>query len=153
VFTLFARTLNINKDKGNYLYTFMAVRIAGVNIPADKRIVVALTYVYGVGHSQAAKVLEEAKIDESIRTKDLKEDQVAQLREAIEKKMTVEGDLRREVQSNIKRLKEINSYRGSRHAKKLPGRGQRTKTNNRTMRGNKRSTAGSGKSKAGLQKT
>lgn len=131
----------------------MSVRIAGVNIPSEKRIVIALTYVFGVGHSKAAKVLEENKINPDTRTSELTEDEVALLREAIEKKMTVEGDLRREIQSNIKRLKEIGSYRGTRHAKKLPARGQRSKTNNRTVRGNKRMTMGSGKSKAGLQKT
>ncbi len=131
----------------------MAVRIAGVNIPTEKRIAIALTYVYGVGHSKAAKILKDTKIDPNTRTNALSEDEVARLREIIEKKMTVEGDLRREVQSNIKRLKEIGSYRGSRHAKHLPARGQRSKTNNRTVRGNKRATMGSGKSKAGLQKT
>ena len=131
----------------------MAVRIAGVNLPNDKRIEVALTYIYGIGRSRAAKILGIAKIDRDIRVSDLKEDAVNTLREIIEKKFTVEGDLRRETQSNIKRLKEINCYRGSRHSKRLPARGQRTKTNSRTIRGNKRITMGSGKSKAGLQKT
>jgi len=131
----------------------MAVRIAGVNLPNDKRIEVALTYIYGIGRSRAAKILEMAKVDRDIRVSDLKEDAVNTLREIIEKKFTVEGDLRRETQSNIKRLKEINCYRGSRHSKRLPARGQRTKTNSRTIRGNKRITMGSGKSKAGLQKT
>ncbi|HPY08504.1 MAG: 30S ribosomal protein S13 [Patescibacteria group bacterium] len=131
----------------------MAVRIAGVNLPNDKRIEVALTYIYGIGRSRAAKILGIAKIDRDIRVSDLKEDAVNTLREIIEKKFTVEGDLRRETQSNIKRLKEINCYRGSRHSKRLPARGQRTKTNSRTIRGNKRITMGSGKSKAGMQKT
>ncbi len=131
----------------------MAVRIAGVNLPNNKRIEVALTYIYGIGRSRAAKILEMAKVDRDIRVSDLKEDAVNTLREIIEKKFTVEGDLRRETQSNIKRLKEINCYRGSRHSKRLPARGQRTKTNSRTIRGNKRITMGSGKSKAGLQKT
>ena len=131
----------------------MAVRIAGVNLPNDKRIEVALTYIYGIGRSRAAKILEMAKVDRDIRVSDLKEDAVNTLREIIEKKFTVEGDLRRETQSNIKRLKEINCYRGSRHSKRLPARGQRTKTNSRTIRGNKRITMGSGKSKAGMQKT
>jgi len=131
----------------------MAIRIAGVNIPPEKRVVIALTYIYGIGHSKSAQILAEANISADTRAEKLSEAEVAKLREIIEKKMTVEGDLRREIQSNIKRLKDIGSYRGSRHAKHLPARGQRTKTNNRTLRGNKRSTAGSGKSKAGLQKT
>ncbi len=149
---LFAKTLNINKDRGNLLY-YMAVRIAGVNIPNDKRVEIALTYIHGVGRTRSNKVLAEAKVDKDVRVKDLKEEEVNLLREIIEKKYTVEGDLRREVQSNIKRLKEIGCYRGLRHAKHLPVRGQRTKTNSRTIRGNKRVTMGSGKSKSGLQKT
>ncbi|MFA5023585.1 MAG: 30S ribosomal protein S13 [Patescibacteria group bacterium] len=131
----------------------MAVRIAGVNIPNDKRVEIALTYVHGVGRSRSNKVLAEAKVDKDTRVKDLKDDEINRLREIIEKKYTVEGDLRREVASNIKRLKEIACYRGLRHGKHLPVRGQRTKTNSRTVRGNKRVTMGSGKSKAGLQKT
>ncbi|HBA36773.1 TPA: 30S ribosomal protein S13 [Candidatus Falkowbacteria bacterium] len=131
----------------------MAVRIAGVNIPNEKRIAIALTYIYGVGRSRAQKILATAKVNPDTRVKDLAEADVNTLREIIEKKHTVEGDLRREVQSNIKRLKEIGCYRGLRHLKHLPVRGQRTKTNSRTVRGNKRVTMGSGKSKAGLQKT
>jgi len=131
----------------------MALRIAGVNIPNDKRVEVALTYIYGIGETKSKKVLEEAKVDKNKRVKDLDEKEANLLREIIEKKNTVEGDLRREVQSNIKRLKEINCYRGIRHAKHLPARGQRTKTNSRTVRGNKKQTISSGKSKAGAQKT
>lgn len=131
----------------------MAVRIAGVNIPNDKRIEIALTYIHGIGRTRSNVILVEAKVDKNIRVKDLKDDETNRLREIVEKKYTVEGDLRREVQSNIKRLKEIGSYRGLRHTKHLPARGQRTKTNSRTVRGNKRVTMGSGKSKAGLQKT
>lgn len=131
----------------------MAVRIAGVNIPNDKRVEIALTYIYGIGRTRSNKILETAKVDRNIRVKDLKEEDVNRLREMIEKQYTVEGDLRREVQSNIKRLKEIGCFRGLRHIKHLPVRGQRTKTNSRTVRGNKRVTMGSGKSKAGLQKT
>lgn len=131
----------------------MAVRIAGVNIPNDKRIEIALTYIHGIGTTRANKILVDAKVNKDIRVKDLKETEVNTLREIVEKKYTVEGDLRREVQSNIKRLREIGCYRGLRHAKHLPVRGQRTKTNSRTVRGNKRVTMGSGKSKAGLQKT
>ncbi len=131
----------------------MAVRIAGVNIPNEKRIEIALTYIHGIGQTRSAKILAEAKVDKDIRVKDLKDEEANRLREIVEKKYTVEGDLRREVQTNIKRLREINCYRGSRHTKHLPVRGQRTKTNSRTVRGNKRVTMGSGKSKAGLQKT
>ncbi|MDI3496221.1 MAG: small subunit ribosomal protein [Patescibacteria group bacterium] len=131
----------------------MAVRIAGINIPNEKRIEIALTYIYGIGRTRANKILAEAKVNADIRVKDLKEEDVNRLREIVEKKFIVEGDLRREIQSNIKRLKEINSWRGLRHSRHLPVRGQRTKTNSRTVRGNKRLTMGSGKSKAGLQKT
>lgn len=129
----------------------MAIRIAGVNIPNDKRIEIALTYIYGIGPNRSQKILAEAGVDADIRVSELKEADANRLREIVEKKFVVEGDLRREVQSNIKRLREINSYRGLRHAKHLPVRGQRTKTNSRTVRGNKRLTMGSGKTKA--QKT
>lgn len=120
-------------------------RIAGVNIPSNKRIVIALTSVYGVGPTTSQKVLKDLGIDESIRTKDLNDDQINKIRGVLEKNYRLEGDLRREVLSNIKRLKDISSYRGSRHAKHLPARGQRSKTNSRTIRGNKRSTMGSGR--------
>jgi len=130
----------------------MAVRIAGVMIPNEKRVEIALTYVYGIGRPTAVKVLATAKIDKDTRVKDLKEEDVNRLRALIEKDMKVEGDLRREVGANIKRLKDIGSYRGSRHTKHLPVRGQRTKTNNRTVRGNIRRTATSGK-KMSAQKT
>ncbi len=129
----------------------MAIRIAGVNIPNDKRIEIALTYIYGIGPTRSKKILATAGVSPDIRVSDLQEDDANRLREIVEKKFVVEGDLRREVQSNIKRLREINSYRGSRHAKHLPARGQRTKTNSRTVRGNRRMTAGSGKTK--VQKT
>lgn len=131
----------------------MAVRIAGVNIPNEKRVEIALTYIHGIGRSRADKILAAAKVNPDTRVKDLKETEANALRELVEKKYVVEGDLRREVQSNVKRLREIGSYRGLRHIKHLPVRGQRTKTNSRTVRGNKRVTMGSGKSKAGLQKT
>jgi len=126
----------------------MAVRIAGVNIPNDKRIEIALTYIYGIGTTRANKILAVAKVDKDIRVKDLKEEQVNSLRNIVEKKYIVEGDLKRELISNIKRLKEIKTYRGTRHAKRLPARGQRTKTNSRTVRGNVRKTMGSGRKKA-----
>lgn len=120
-------------------------RIAGVNIPTDKHIVIALTYVFGVGLTTSKKVLKEAGIGETIRTKDLSDDQVNNLRTILEKNYRLEGDLRRDKTSSIKRLKEISSYRGSRHTKGLPSRGQRTKSNSRTVRGNVRKTTGSGR--------
>ncbi len=120
-------------------------RIAGVTLPNDKRVVIALTYVYGVGRPTATRVLKTAGVDENIRAKDLSEDQVTKIRELIEKNHRVEGDLRREVLGNLKRLKEIGCYRGTRHIKHLPARGQRTKTNSRTVRGNVRKTTGSGR--------
>jgi small subunit ribosomal protein S13 len=131
----------------------MIVRISGVTIPNEKRVEVALTYVFGVGPKFAKDILKLANVDPNIRVKDLKENEVNLLRDIIEKKYTTEGDLRREVASNIKRLKEIGARRGVCHTKRLPARGQRTKTNSRTVRGNKRLTMGSGKSKAATQKT
>ena len=127
-------------------------RISGVNLPRNKRVEIALTYLYGIGLPLSQKILRETKIDFNIRTDDLTEEQVARLRDMIEKQFKVEGDLRREVLLNIKRLKEIGSYRGSRHARHLPVRGQRTKTNSRTVRGNVRKTMGSGR-KPTAQKT
>ncbi len=120
-------------------------RIAGVTIPANKRVVIALTYIYGVGLTTAKKVLKETGVDENIRVKDLKEEQVNALRTLLEKGHKLEGDLRREVLGNIKRLRDIVCYRGTRHMKKLPVHGQRTRTNSRTIRGNVRRTTGSGK--------
>lgn len=127
-------------------------RIAGVVLPPNKRIEASLPYLYGIGLSMAKKILAAAKINPNTRTKDLTEEEVNRLREYIEKNFRVEGELRRDVFSNIKRLKEIGSYRGSRHAKGLPSRGQRTKTNTRTVRGNVRRTMGSGRKDAN-QKT
>ncbi|HHX58712.1 MAG TPA: 30S ribosomal protein S13 [Candidatus Moranbacteria bacterium] len=123
----------------------MAIRIAGVNLPDEKRIVIALTYVYGIGRSAAEKILDDLGISHDIRSKDLAVEDVNRLRSEVESRHTLEGELKRQKQMNIKRLKDIGSYRGSRHAKGLPVRGQRTKTNNRTVRGNKRVTMGSGK--------
>jgi len=120
-------------------------RIAGVTIPNEKRIVIALTYIHGVGNATSQQVLKEAGIDENVRTKDLSDDQINTIRAIVEKDRRLEGDLRRLILSNIKRLKEIGAYRGTRHAKNLPGRGQRTKSNSRTVRGNVRRTAGSGR--------
>lgn len=122
-------------------------RIAGVNIPNNKRLIIGLTYIYGIGPTTAKKILAEAGIDESIRGKDLTESDAGKIRAVLEKTYKVEGDLRRERLMAIKRLKEVGSYRGSRHERHLPVRGQRTKTNSRTVRGNKRSTMGSGKTK------
>ena len=116
-------------------------RISGIDLPREKRIEVALTYIYGIGPARAAKVLEETKIDPDTRVKDLTEDQEAQLRDAIEHNYTIEGDLRREVAMNIKRLNEIGCYRGLRHRRVLPVHGQRTKTNARTRKGPKKTIA------------
>lgn len=126
----------------------MAVRIAGVTLPQEKRIEAALTAIYGIGFPRAKDILAETKISPDKRTKSLSEQEVNALRTLIEKQFRVEGDLRREVLTNIKRLKEISSYRGTRHTRGLPTRGQRTKTNSRTVRGNVRHTMGSGKRKA-----
>jgi len=130
----------------------MVVRIAGITLPNDKRIEVALTYIFGIGRNRSNEILKKTNINPSIRTKDLNEEQVNKLRLVVEKEYKIEGDLKREIMSNIKRLKEINSYRGLRHMKNLPVRGQRTKTNSRTVRGNVRRTMGSGR-KPAAQKT
>lgn len=130
----------------------MAVRLAGVSLPNNKRIEIALTYIYGIGRSRSLKILNDVGIDRNTKTQDIQEAEVNKLRQALEGKFLVEGDLRRDVMLNIKRLKEIGSYRGSRHAKSLPVRGQRTKTNSRTVRGNVRKTMGSGR-KAASEKT
>jgi len=126
----------------------MAARIAGVILPQNKRIEIALTYIFGIGGSLSNKILKEALIDKNKRTHQLTEKEVGTLREIIEKGHKVEGELKRETLLNIKRLKEINAYRGTRHAKNLPARGQRTKTNSRTVRGNVRRTMGSGRKPA-----
>lgn len=116
-------------------------RIAGVEIPLHKRTDIALTYIYGIGRNNIASIIEVAKVDGAKRAKDLTEDEVNRLQKVIEKNFKVEGDLRREVADNIKRLREIGTYRGLRHVKKLPVRGQRTRSNARTKRG-KRVTIG-----------
>ena len=110
-------------------------RLAGVDIPNNKRIEIALTYIYGIGLTSSKEILAKTGIDPDIRAKDLTEDQIAALREELEANYHVEGDLRRIVAMNIKKLMEINSYRGSRHKRSLPVRGQRTKTNARTRKG------------------
>jgi small subunit ribosomal protein S13 len=125
----------------------MAVRIAGINIPDNKRVEIALTYIYGIGRSQSVKILDGIGIDKDTRTSKLSEDEVKKLRTEVESNHILEGELKRQIMMNIKRLKENGSYRGIRHMKGLPARGQRTKTNTRTVRGNKRVTMGSGKRK------
>jgi small subunit ribosomal protein S13 len=117
-------------------------RIAGVDIPRDKRVVISLTYIYGIGRTRSSEILKTTKIDESIRVKDLTDDQLVALRDEIEKNYKVEGDLRRDVAADIRRKVEIGSYEGLRHRKGLPVRGQRTKTNARTRKGPKRTVAG-----------
>jgi small subunit ribosomal protein S13 len=120
-------------------------RIAGVSLPSQKRIVIALQYIFGVGATRAQQVLAKAKVSEDVRVKDLTPDQENAIRTIVEKEYRTEGDLRRDNLSNIKRLKDIGAYRGTRHMKGLPARGQRTKSNSRTVRGNVRKTAGSGR--------
>jgi small subunit ribosomal protein S13 len=123
-------------------------RIAGVNIPDNKRIVIALTYIYGIGNSLSPKILKEVKIDANKKAGELTSEEVNSLRDLIEKDYKIEGDLRRQIMINIKRLKDIGTWRGMRHIRKLPVRGQRTKTNTRTVRGNLRKTIGSGRKPA-----
>lgn len=120
-------------------------RIAGINLPPNKRVEIGLTYLYGIGRPLSNFILKTAKINPDTRVKDLTEKEVETLKNIIEKSYKVEGELRSQIYANIKRLKEIGSYRGTRHAKRLPARGQRTKTNSRTVRGNVRKTMGSGK--------
>jgi len=139
-FTLFARkTQNTSKDKVNM------PRIAGINIPENKKIEVSLGYIYGIGRSLARKILAETKINPDLKASQLTSEQVNALREIIEKRYKVEGELRREKMIAIKRLKDIGCWRGLRHIKGLPVRGQRSRTNTRTARGNVRKTVGSGR--------
>lgn len=130
----------------------MPLRISGINLPDSKRIVIALTSIYGIGPSLAVRILDELKISHDARTKELTGQEEKSLRDYIEAHMKVEGDLRRDVAQHIKHLKDINAYRGTRHARHLPVRGQRTRTNSRTVRGNVRRTAGSGR-KSSAEKT
>lgn len=117
-------------------------RIAGVDLPRDKRVEIALTYIYGIGRKTAQNILDEAKVDWSTRVNQLSESEVVNIREVIDRQHKVEGDLRREVSMNIKRLMDIGSYRGLRHRKGLPARGQRTHTNARTRKGPRRAVMG-----------
>jgi len=122
-------------------------RIDGIDIPREKRVEIALTYIYGVGLSSSQKILRQTSINPDTRVRDLTEDQVNRLREVIDRSFKVEGDLRREVALNIKRLIEIGSYRGMRHRRNLPSRGQRTKTNARQRRGPKKTVGARKKTK------
>jgi small subunit ribosomal protein S13 len=127
-------------------------RIAGVNIPDEKRVEISLTYIYGIGRSRSREILAALSLDKNIRTKSLQESDVNKLKDYIEKNFTIEGELKHQKQMNIKRLKDIGCYRGIRHSRGLPVRGQRTRTNTRTVRGNVRKTAGSGR-KPSAEKT
>jgi len=122
-------------------------RIAGVDIPRNKRVEISLTYIYGIGKTSSQKILTQTGIDPNTRVQDLSEGEVGQLRQAIDQSFIVEGDLRREVTMNIKRLGEIGCYRGLRHRRHLPVRGQRTKTNARSRKGSKKTVAGRGRRK------
>lgn len=117
-------------------------RIAGIDLPRNKRIAIALTYIYGIGHSTAARVLQEAKVEPSTKTSDLTDAEITGIRQVIDHTCKVEGDLRREVSMNIKRLMDLGCYRGLRHRRSLPVRGQRTHTNARTRKGPRRSVVG-----------
>lgn len=127
-------------------------RIAGVDLPRNKRVEIGLTYIYGIGRSTSNKILNKANVNPDTRVKDLAESEVAALREVIDREHRVEGDLRREVQMNVKRLMEIGCYRGLRHRRNLPVRGQRTKTNARTKRGAKKTVAGRGRRRGAKKK-
>lgn len=123
----------------------MPIRISGINLPDNKQIVIALTSVYGIGRQSSKGLLKKLEITDTTKTKDLTPGEEQKLRDYIEKNVKVEGELKREISANIKHLKDVGSYRGARHGKGLPVRGQRTKTNSRTVRGNVRKTAGSGR--------
>ncbi|MBI2113073.1 MAG: 30S ribosomal protein S13 [Candidatus Wildermuthbacteria bacterium] len=125
-------------------------RISGINIPDNKNIVTSLTYIYGVGPKTSVRIIAQAKVDPSMKASQLKPEELNRIKDIIEKSYKVEGDLRREIASNIRRLRDIGSWKGMRHMKKLPVRGQRTKTNTRTVRGNVRKTMGSGRKPAAM---
>ena len=127
------------------------MRIIGINIPDNKKIEISLTYLYGVGRTLSKQILVATKIDPDKRAKDLTQDEVSRIKEYVEKNHKVEGELRQIIKQNIALLKDLQSYRGIRHMRRLPVRGQRTKTNSRTVRGNVRKTAGSGKRKSELK--
>ena len=127
------------------------MRLVGINIPDEKRIEISLTYIYGIGPTSAIKMLKISNINPDKKTKELTQEDLSKLKEVIEKNYKIEGELRQIVKGNINRLKEIKCYRGNRHERRLPLRGQRTKTNSRTVRGNVRKTVGSGKRKTDLK--
>jgi small subunit ribosomal protein S13 len=127
-------------------------RIEGVDLPRNKRIEVALTYIYGIGSTRASQIMKESRVNPDIRVKDLSEAEVGAIRDVISKNFKVEGDLRREVQMNIKRLVEIGCYRGMRHRRNLPAHGQRTRTNARTAKGPKKTVAGRGRRRGAAKK-
>lgn len=127
-------------------------RISGINIPDNKQVEYSLPYIFGIGHTLSKKILADAKIDPTKRTKELTSDEVKRIQEYIEKNYKIEGELRREIKKNITRLVNVASYRGSRHTRHLPAHGQRTKTNARTVRGRKKITVGSGRKKAASPK-
>ncbi len=127
-------------------------RIAGVDLPRNKRVEIGLTYIYGIGRATSNQILQKARVNPDTRVKDLAESEVAALREIIDREHRVEGDLRREVQMNIKRLIEIGCYRGLRHRRNLPVRGQRTRTNARTKRGPKKTVPGRGRRRGAKKK-
>lgn len=137
-----AKILSISKDSRNL---YMPTRISGITLQEKKQLAYALTGVYGIGISSSKKILDELGIDPAIKPDEMTSAEEQKLREYIEKNIRVEGELRRDVAINIKRHRDIGSYRGTRHSKRLPVRGQRTKTNSRTVRGNVRKTAGSGR--------
>jgi small subunit ribosomal protein S13 len=126
----------------------MMARIAGVDLPRDKRVEISLTYIYGIGRTTSQKILAVANVDPDTRVRDLAESEVARVREVIDRNYRVEGDLRREVAMNVKRLQEIGCYRGIRHRKNLPVHGQRTRTNARQKRGARKTVAGKRRSRA-----
>ena len=127
-------------------------RISGINIPDNKQVEYSLPYIFGIGHTLSKKILVDAKIDPTKKTKELTSDEVKRIQEYIEKNYKIEGELRREIKKNITRLVNVASYRGSRHTRHLPAHGQRTKTNARTVRGRKKVTVGSGRKKAASPK-
>lgn len=127
------------------------MRLLGVNIPDNKRVDIALTYIYGIGPTVSKKILAETKIAPEKRAKDLSADDMNKIKNVVESNFRIEGELRLLIKQNVSRLKDLQTYRGTRHARKLPVRGQRTKTNSRTVRGNVRKTAGSGKRKVELK--
>lgn len=127
------------------------MRLIGINIPDEKLVKVALTYIYGIGPMSALRIIKETGIEATKRAKDLTPAEVNKIKEMVEKNFKVEGELRQVIKTNINRLRDIKSYRGNRHMRHLPVRGQRTKTNSRTVRGNVRKTAGSGRRKTELK--